>query len=197
MGRGEDIAPERKGQLSRYIAAIRRGDDLMKAATDAFGDLKQLNKDIDRYLHVNRFRYLQVNDAELNGIAVAVRPLRAGEAAVMPARIRSTRGVDKTVAPQIAAQIRAIAATYPADPFVPRALAEAEFDVQNYAASEQAAERALAIDPKFEEALIYKGRAEMALAASNPKADWTAIRDNFLKANRLETEDAEPLMLYY
>jgi len=191
------FAPERKGQLSRYIAAIRRGDDLMKAATDAFGDLKQLNKDIDRYLHVNRFRYLQVNDAELNGIAVAVRPLRAGEAAVMPARIRSTRGVDKTVAPQIAAQIRAIAATYPADPFVQRALAEAEFDVQNYAASEQAAERALAIDPKFEEALIYKGRAEMALAASNPKADWTAIRDNFLKANRLETEDAEPLMLYY
>jgi len=191
------FAPERKGQLSRYIAAIRRGDDLMKAATEAFGDLKQFDRDTDRYLHVNRFAYLQVNTPELNRISVAMRPLSAGEAAVMPGRIRSTRGVNQKTAPEIAAQIRSIAATYPTDAYVQRALAEAEFDVHNYAAAEQAAIRALAIDPKFEEALIYKGRAEMELAASNPKADWNAIRDNFLKANRLDTEDAEPLMLYY
>ncbi|MFL6760913.1 tetratricopeptide repeat protein [Sphingomonas sp.] len=191
------FADERKGQLARYIALIRSGDDLMKAATVAFGDLKRLDRDSDHYLHVNRFRYLQVNAPELNRISVVVRPLRPGEAAGMPARIHSTRGVDKTEAAGVAAQTRAVAASYPDDPFVQRELAEAEFDEQNYAASRKAALRALALDPKLEKALIYKGRAEMELSASDPKADWSAIRDNFLKANLLDTEDAEPLMRYY
>ena len=98
---------------------------------------------------------------------------------------------------EIAAQIRGVASAYPNDPFVLRALAEAEFDEQNYAASKDAAMRALALDPRLEKALIYKGRAEMELAASNPNADWNAIRANFLKANSIDTEDAEPLLLYY
>jgi hypothetical protein len=123
--------------------------------------------------------------------------LRAGEAAVMPTRIRSARGVDSKTAPEIAAQARAVAAQYPDDPFVERELAEAEFDEHNYAASEQAADRALSADPKLAKALIYKGRAEMMLADSSPKADWEAIRRNFLAANKLDTEDPEPLLLYY
>ena len=188
---------QRKGQLARYIAAIRRGDELMKAATEAFGDLKQLDRDTDRYLHVNRFEYRQFKSPELNSISVVTRPLRPGEAAVMPARIRSARGANKMNAAEIAAQIRGVASAYPNDPFVLRALAEAEFDEQNYAASKDAAMRALALDPRLEKALIYKGRAEMELAASNPNADWNAIRANFLKANSIDTEDAEPLLLYY
>jgi predicted Zn-dependent protease len=115
----------------------------------------------------------------------------------MPALVRSARGVDTKTAPEVAALARAAASSYPADPEVQRELAEAEFDAGNYAASRDAAVRALAIDPKFEKALIYKGRAEMELSASNPKADWTAIRQNFLIANKIDTEDAEPLFLHY
>ena len=39
----------------------------------------------------------------------------------------------------------------------------------------------------------------MALAAANPdkRTDWDGIRDWFLKANKLDTENAEPLELYY
>jgi hypothetical protein len=38
----------------------------------------------------------------------------------------------------------------------------------------------------------------MALAKSNPAAaDWNEIRSWFARANRLDTENAEPLMLYY
>ena len=46
--------------------------------------------------------------------------------------------------------------------------------------------------------MIYKGRALTAKARANPKlADWDGIRSWFLQANKLDTENAEPLALYY
>ena len=187
----------RSGQLAKYVTEVRSGTDLLKAAQDEFGDLGQLDRELDRYLRSNRFKYLNVTSPELNKVAASLRPLRAGEAAIMPIRIRSARGVDSKTAPEVAGQARAVAAQYPGDPFVQRELAEAEFDDHNYTPSERAAERALAADPKLAKALIYKGRAEMMLAESNPKADWEAIRRNFLAANKLDTEDPEPLLYYY
>lgn len=188
---------KRRGQLAKYITAIRSGTDLLPAAQQAFGDLNGLDHDLDRYLDANRFRYLAVNSPELNSLPVSVRPLRPGEAAVMPIRIRSARGVDAKAAAEVAALARGVAASYPDDPFVQRELAEAEFAEGNYAAAEQAADRALALDPKLVKGLIYKGRAEMELAAARPNANWDSIRQLFLDANKLDTENPEPLMLYY
>jgi hypothetical protein len=46
--------------------------------------------------------------------------------------------------------------------------------------------------------LIYKGRAKMQRGRANPAAvDWKEVRGWFAKANRLDTENAAPLMLYY
>jgi len=189
--------PKRHGQLGKYVAEIGAGSDLLQAARDAFGDLNQLDRDLDRYLSSNRFKYVTVNSPTLDNLPVTLRALRPGEVAIMPVRIRSTRGVDSNAAPEVAALARKVAASYPDDPMVQRALAEAEFDEHDYAAAERAANRALALDPAFVKALVYKGRAEMMLAASNPHADWTAIRENFVRANKLDTENPEPLMLYY
>ena len=56
----------------------------------------------------------------------------------------------------------------------------------------------MAADPKNVHALIYKGLARMELAKANPaSANWAEVRSWFAKANRLDTENAEPLMLYY
>lgn len=189
--------PKRQGQLAKYVTEVRNGTDLLTAARAAFGDLNTLDRDLDRYLNSNRFKYIAVNSPELNNVPVSVRPLRPGEAAIMPIRIRSARGVDSKAAAEVASQARSIAAAYPDDPFVQRELAEAEFDEHNYPAAEQAADRAIALDPHMVKALIYKGRAEMELARSNPKADWNAIRQLFLAANKLDTENPEPLLLYY
>jgi tetratricopeptide (TPR) repeat protein len=188
---------QRRGQLANYARGIESGKDLLTAARDAFGDLKQLDRDLDRYLNANRFKYLAVNGEVFKGITAAVRALGPGEAAIMPVRIRSARGVDSKTAPEVAAQARSIAASYPDDPAVQRALAEAEFDEQNYSAAEAAADRALAKNPSLAKAMIYKGRAEMQEAEGHPKADWNAIRHYFITANKLDTEDPEPLMLYY
>jgi tetratricopeptide (TPR) repeat protein len=127
-----------------------------------------------------------------------LRKLTAGEAAVMPVRIRSDRGVNSKSAPLVASDARAIAARFPNEPSVQSALAEAEYDARNYAAAEAAADRALAANPKDIHALIYKGRARLEMAKANPaKADWSEVRSWFSRANKLDTEDAEPLMLFY
>jgi tetratricopeptide (TPR) repeat protein len=190
------MSDSRKGQLTHYLEGIHSGMTPLESAKAAFGDLKVLQHDMDAYS-----RQLTSIDISAKVIPigdVAILPLCAGEAAIMDVRIRSKRGVDQRSAPDVATAARRIAADYPNDPAVQGALAEAEYDARNYAAADAAADRALAADPNDVHALIYKGRALMAKATANPKlTDWDAIRGWFLKANKLDTENAEPLALYY
>lgn len=112
--------------------------------------------------------------------------------------MRSKLGVTKKRAAEVVEDARRIAAGFPADPFVQDAVAEAEADAENFAASGAAADRALAVNPNDVHALIYKGRAEAKLAAKDPaKADWDKVRGWFTRANKADTENAEPLMLFY
>jgi hypothetical protein len=38
---------------------------------------------------------------------------------------------------------------------------------------------------------------KLAMAKPGSAADWKSVRSWFAKANRLDTENAEPLILYY
>jgi tetratricopeptide (TPR) repeat protein len=190
--------PSRKGQLARYVQAIQTGMSPLDSARSAFGDLKTLDRQVERYKLAKRLTGIEVDKKALSVGPVKVRKLRAGEATAMDLHIRSRRGVTREIAPPIAADARKIAKLYPDDPFVQEVLAEAEFDTENYAAAEAAADRALASNPNSVNALLYKGRAQMEQARRNPeKADWAGIRQWFLKANKLDTENALPLALFY
>jgi hypothetical protein len=189
--------PKRKGQLTKYVDGIQQGMSALESAKAAFGDLRQLQFEIDSYKQ-RRLEAIKVPVSKLRIGPISIRPLTPGEAAIMPVHIRSRHGVNSKTAPGVAVDARAIAAAYPKDAFVQACLAEAEIDADNYAAAEAAADRALAVDPKLVRALIYKGRARMEMAHKDPaKANWEDIRSWFLKANKLDTENAEPLALYY
>lgn len=189
---------KRRGQLGRYLSGIQNGLSLLDSAKAAFGDLEALDKDLNRYLR-GKLTGVRVAASRLSTGHVAIRSLTPGEAMIMDVRIRSKRGVTAKTAPGVAADARKAAAGFSADPFVQSTLAEAEYDAGNHAAAEAAADRALAADPNFVHALIYKGRARMEMAIANPKqpADWKSIRSWFAKANKLDTENAEPLVLFY
>jgi tetratricopeptide (TPR) repeat protein len=192
------VAKARKGQLNRYLEGIDKGMSPRDSAKAAFGDLKALQRELEDYIKPRSFLAFTV-DARLIPVGqVAVRQLSPAEAAVMPVRIRTKAGVDRNSAPRVADQARGIGATYPNDPIVQSALAEAEFDAKNYAAAEAAADRALAANPNSVQALIYKGHAELELGRAKAKTtDWDAVRAWFTRANKLDTENAEPLELYY
>jgi tetratricopeptide (TPR) repeat protein len=187
----------RDGQLKRYLDSIQQGVPPLQAAKDAFGDLRALDRELDRYMR-QKFMAVQVNGRSLPVGNVAIRPLDAGEAATIAVHMRSRRGVDQKAAIPVANDARKAAAPFPKDAFAQAALAEAEFDVGNYEAAEAAADRALAVDPNYVRALIYKGRARMELARKTPgKANWNEVRDWLARANRLDTENGEPMMLYF
>lgn len=116
----------------------------------------------------------------------------------MRVRMRTDAGPKDGEARYIAANARDTAAKFPDDPVVLVALAAAELRTKRYDKVVAAADRAIAANPRALKAWVYKGRAMMELAKTNPAAaDWTGIRGTIAKANRLDPDAAEPLMLYF
>lgn len=189
----------RRDQLPAYIRAINDGKPVAEAAR-VFGDPKALGRELDSYLNRRRLTAFTVSADKIKVGEVKLRTLGAGEAATMPVRIRSKRGVDKTEAKLVAIEARKRAAPYPADAAAQIVLAEAEYDAGQFDAAEAAADRALAADPKAIDALVYKGMARMARgerAADTAEATWKEVRRLFARANRLDPDDPEPLILFY
>ncbi len=194
------LEPDRKGQLTQYLAAINRGQPSLEAGRVAFGDLGRLESAIRRYKKREHFAGLRVDPAVLDVGEIEIRQLGPGEAAMMDVRMVSRRGVTDKVAKELVPDARRVAAPFPNDPVVQAWLAEAEFDAGNFAAAEAAADRALAANPKLIEALLYKGRAMMAAARESKSEDpvlWDEIRKVLAAANRVDPDHPEPLILFY
>ena len=191
---------ERKGQLHAYLTAMNKGTPSLDAGKAAFGDLKLLNRELDRYLRSSRMKYVRLSPDQLPIGRIDIRPLSAGAAAMIQVNMRSTRGVSEKTARELVPEARRKAAPYPDDPVVQAQLAEAEFDAGNDAEAEAAADRALKADPNNIDALLYKGRVltrRAATAKTTDEAVWKAARSWYLKANRVDPNAALPLFLFY
>lgn len=188
----------RKGQIERYLRDVSEGKDSLEAAQQAFGDFKVLDRNLHGYLGRSRISVVKVAAEALPIGPVVVEPLSAGGGEILPLRTRLKVGVADSDKKALADQIRGVATRYPADPLVQVTLAEAEFKAGQYTAAEAAADRALAADARLIEAMIYKGMAIMERAATGDKdASFAAARGWFQKANKLDPEDPEPLMLFH
>jgi len=189
----------RRGQLGTYVQALNSGKAPLDAAQQAFGDLKQLERELNRHAGIV-FEMYRIPADRLQLGPVELTKLSPGAAAIMPVRIRSKNGVDNESAPDVFAAARKIAATYPGDPFVQVTLAETACDARDYVECEAAADRAIAVDPKLVPALYYKAVShfEIAVKAEDHSSEtWSAIRRLIATANRVDPEDPRPLILYY
>lgn len=190
----------RRDQLANYFRAIVAGKG-ERGAAEAFGDLKILEKDLDRYLARSRVSSYRLPPDRLPIGAIKVTALSAGEGAVMPLIIRSQRGVDRAEALKLVAEVRAIAARFPDDPGVQTALAEAEYDAGNDAAAIAAADKAISGDPGRANAYVQKGYARFRQAGDAPEADsakaWRAAMQPFEALNKIENDHPLPLIYFY
>ncbi|MCM2311976.1 MAG: DUF1570 domain-containing protein [Steroidobacteraceae bacterium] len=191
--------PARAGQLQKYQHLLGTGDSALEAAEGAFGDLDQLEKDVDAYVGRRKMLGLMVAGNALNVSPIAVRPLRPGEAAMMPIVAKSKSGVSREEALALLPEAREVAARYPDDPAVLAALAEAEFDVGLDDEAIAAADKAVAIDPAQINAYIQKGYAltRKVKDAKLPHAAWKDVRSQWVKANKIENDHPIPLVRYY
>jgi len=194
------FAPDRKGQLESYLASIAKGLDPLTAARNAFGDLKQLERDLDKYLRQANLKYWQVKPGQFSPPAVAVTPLSAGAVQALPSLIQLRNGADKAKAEAVASTLRPGSTQYAGDLLFETTLAQAELEADHAEAAEAAADRALKSNPQSTDAMLLKGRAIMDRAQNPDKFDrgqFAQARQWFVKANKLDPEDPEPLMNFY
>jgi tetratricopeptide (TPR) repeat protein len=193
------FSPQRQGQFRNYLNLLQGGKSSAEAGRTSFGDLAQLEKDLEKYLKSRTITAYRVPPERLQAGPIAIRELSAGEAAMMPIRVRSRRGVDEKQAAELLPEARAIAARYPGDASVLSALAEAEYDADHDDEAIAAANAALAIDPGQVNAYVQKGYAMFRKAddATDRVAAYRAARAPFLALNKLENDHPLPLVYYY
>lgn len=189
----------RQGQLQKYASALSRGLADREAAIDAFGDLRQLELDLQTYGRKVTMPYYLIKGETLAPAPVQVREVDQATADAMQLRMRLARGVAESEAAGLAVDARAVAATHPAHATVQTILGQAELKAGNIDAALAAADRALAADPAAINAHILKGRGLLAKAqAGHPgPAEWNAVRAAFLKANSLDPDHPLPLLYFY
>ena len=188
----------RRNQIVDYLNRLNRGEAELPAATAAFGDLKALDKALDSYLRQRKMQYLRITADRLSVGQITVRKLNDGEAASMPIRIRSKRGVNQQTAAELVLEAREVARKFPDEPAVQAALAEAEYDSGDDEAAIRAADKALAVAPGNMTALIQKGYALTRIANETKTQEaWSAARKHFVSVNKIENDHPIPLIYYY
>ncbi len=186
---------DREQALRRYLIALGNGADSLTTAQDMFGDLRELERTVDRYKD-GPFPGYDVRPNNTDAPSVTMRQLSEAEVALIQIEMRLQVGVDRADAENAAGDLRAVIARFPQSSAAHRWLAEAEYDSRNYVASEQAAARAVELDPANVDALIYRAMAAIELAKSDPAYLRTA-RQHLSRAAELDDQDPRSMILYY
>ena len=188
----------RRGQIEAYLAAIAAGRPQLDAARSVFGDLAKLDRELDGYFREDKLPYLTLPAARLAIGPVKVEPLGPGARDYVPLMMKVQVGVEKGRRPRLATDARRLAAAYPTDPQMAMILAAAEIYNEDFVAGDAAADRAIALNPQSAEAMILKARALTGRAKAGDKSvTFANVRGVANRANRLDPENPEPLILFY
>lgn len=193
-----DVA--QRAKLNTYFKLLNEGTPSVDAGNQAFGSLKALDRDMDRYLRRGQIPGTLVSFDRLGKPQVAVRVLSPGEQALIGYRMQSDRGVDDKSGRDLYARAAPVAASYPQDAVAQGWFAEMAYDAGEEAAAEAAADRALAVDARSQQALLYKGMIHLRRARQAKSKDakvWEEARSWIVKANRVDPNAAEPLATFY
>ena len=188
--------PTRKGQLLTYLRLIDRGTSAQQAAVQAFGDLDKLEAEVQRYKNSGHYYGKDVVPADYHQPVAEMRELSPDEEAIMPAVMRTKRGVSTRIAKDVAGDARSVAARYPSSFPVQLELAEAELDAENFDAADRAADAAIGLKPDSAEALYFKGQIALGKAKTDPK-QYAVARTWFAKAHDADVDHAGPLIGNY
>lgn len=193
------LSGKRPRQLIKYQTALANGASEIDAARTVFGDLRQLDKELNAYLKQPRMSYLPIPGDKLTTGAITVRKMREAEGAIMPVVLESKRGVNDAMAKALLPRAQVVAAKYPNDAAVLAALAEAEHDAGNFAAALGAADKALQASPALVNAHVQKIFALSRIAddAKDPDAAWKQVRKAVTALNKVENDHPIPLIYYY
>ena len=194
----------RGNQINAYTNAINAGTDAQQAASDAFGDLGQLDKDLNRYVEA-RLTYRTTRDPVPVPTDIRITPLSADEDAVIMVRLERLNAIgDQARMTKARDALRALAAKLPANPDLQYELAAAEWDMNRDArdlpATRAALGKVLAAKPDHVRANVLLGRLnlhELQDKGEDDPAAWREARRPIQLANRTDPDDAVPLYAFF
>ena len=190
--------PTRKGQIENYVRRISAGEDALAAARASFGDIGKLESELRSYSRTEKFAFLKIDANKLEIPPVVVTAMSPAASEIMMMRIYAKTGYDGLSKGRVLKAVRDVAAKAPNDALVMRTLAQVEYDSGNFDEAGAAADAALKADPTSTEAMVFKGRSILGEAIkANDAALFKEARGWFMKANKADSEDPEPLYLYY
>jgi hypothetical protein len=190
----------RAGQLARYLAAINGGKPFAAAATEAFGDLARLDRELQAYAELNKFP-ISIIPLESSDIGtVAVTPVSAAQSALMQADIRLGSGILASDAARFAQAVAKIATAFPDDPVALRIRAEADRLAGDRADEATTVAHWATVAPRDAKMLMH--RAQLAVDAlvvekSGDVAAWNRAHDMMLDAHRAALKDSQILKAYF
>ena len=192
---------KRSGQLSHYLGLLSSGATPAAGAQGAFGEVGQLDHDLTAYKNQRSILAMRIPASKAQPGTIDVRALSAGGSAMVSLRAELKRNAFKSDLEPLAVRVRTVEHQFPGDELTEATLAEAELRTGHFEAAEAAADRALAVDPRSTEALILKGQAveerAKGTAGNTRSAQFDRARSIFGAANKIDTEDPEPLYEFY
>lgn len=167
--------PERGKQLTAYLNAVASGAPYPQAASEAFGDLDELNRELRKY--VGQFTAVRLSLKPIDEAAIPVRELGAVESELMRYQIRLYSGFDYAALPQVIATVKKIRAPEPNN----RLGLQIQAQLENLGGKRQdaleTATRLLALYPGDTIGLTHLGIAKAGLLSPASSAEeWDAAR---------------------
>ncbi len=188
---------KRGAEFARYLKDVVTGVPDVTLDNHFEGGDKALEKELRAYINA-RISASSLTTRELPPISVTITALDPAQAALLKYRLRLMAGMPEAEREKFATGVRETAAHFPASADAQGVLADAEMLSDHKDAALAAAERALAIDPKYAPALATKAELLLEKAnASDKPEDWKAALATIVKANRADLEDPVPLVLFY
>lgn len=198
------FSEQRKQQLNQYLRLIIDGTSEIDAAKQVFGDLEQLDAELDDYRERKQLRYMPIKAETLSVGEVTVRKLSKGEAAVLPIQTKLTVGFYGDQAEEqkasAMAKLQKLVQKYPEEAKVFEALSQLQLQREQYADAIAAAEQAIKLDAQSVTAQLHKANAMASQAQQNEVSStqvWGDIRREFIKANKIEHDHPVPLTRFY
>ena len=187
---------ERGKHLADYLNKVAKGMPYPEAASAAFGDLDQLDKELKAHaknLTATRFSLKPIDIGP-----VAMRELGPLENALLRYEIGLRSGFRRDDMARISDNVRAARAGALDDPYGLAVQAEIDLLAENPKAALVSADKLVKLKPDDPRGLLAKGRAELELlgkAAGGSQGD--AARQSIARAAKLEPANPEPLVAYY
>lgn len=193
------FSPERGPQLTRYLDAFSKGTPSLKAATDIFGPLAELDKDLDTYLKARSMKYRAIKGLDRKIATVRVETLTPAQNAVLLEQVRFSMGISDKEKPAFLSDVRKAMAQHPEAPETLDLGAEALLLEDKPQEAMALTDRVIALKPDFARALLRKAQlmADQADDAKDPAAHWKAVRALIVKANRINNDDPTALYRFY